>query len=129
MNLFRASLLYSATSVVIGPAIPLLANKLFPLSIACFDVNPGADTQYTEISSIPIPTYKVAQEYQAHSLFLIVCTAIMIAIGVALLALIVRRKRPLPLKQTLIATTLIALMFAGYSLILGYAWLALICAP
>ncbi len=126
-NIVKLSYLYVGLSIIIGPALPFLSLKLFPIQIACFDIEPSATFQYTEIEMAQIPTHEVVRQYFSNAFFLILCAGVMIVLGALLLKSLHSRKQTAGYKQRAVPTFLIIMVLLGYGLILAFAGLEIWC--
>jgi hypothetical protein len=113
----RFAYLYSGLSILIGPGILILGNKLFPARLACFDIEPN------------LPHQDVIVQYRNQQILETTIALLMIALGALLIrTLFLRAKttKPKALKAE-VAIILIAMMIFGYILIVLFAELVTKC--
>ncbi len=124
----KLSYVYTAISVILGPALPFLSARLFPKQIACFDLVSSLEYYVLEDGGPRIYHREVVGNYYSDAFFLLVSAGTMIIIGIVLVKSIRNRKQSFTRQQKIISTLLIVSMLAGYGLILAYAALEMWCA-
>jgi hypothetical protein len=109
---------YSAASIIIGPAILIYGENLYPHKLACFD----AEQNIHPLFENTIHQYRVTQLYET------IPSLALIVVGAALLILLVYSSRKKPAKETYtLAIAGLIIMIIGYSLIIGFSALMTAC--
>jgi hypothetical protein len=111
----RLAYLYAAVSVILGPAILIYGENIYPHKLACFDEEPNIHPLFENT----IHQYKVTQAYET------IPSVMLIILGVILLTFLVRASRER--KGYGLAMGLVISMLIGYGLIVALAALMTAC--
>jgi hypothetical protein len=115
LDLKRLAYLYTLVSVILGPAILIYGENIYPHKLACFDEEPSIHPLFENT----IHQYKVTQAYET------IPSVLLILIGVILLIFLVKTSKQH--KGYGLAIGLVICMLVGYGLIIGLAALMTAC--